>query len=256
MKFVGFIAFFSIAAAALAAEQAATAYTALRTVGKQKGQDVLSRVVELRGRNGTPQPAVWKIILAESGSRGGVREIEVQRGNIISERTSSSRSAHGEAMDFSRLNLDSEGVFTIINRETEQQGRPFDRIDYALHSGPGGGVPVWTVELYDGARGRVGTMQIAADSGVILSQSKTNAPITNAPPTTDRDFVQNNPPPPPPGNGSPYPPRSYNDGHSQPGEPFRGVGDFFHRLGNRMQRRGEQLENFFTGKTGSHANER
>jgi hypothetical protein len=232
MKLAGFIAFLFTAAAALAAEQAATAYTALRVVGKQKGQPVLNRVLELRGRNGTPQPAVWKIILADSDARGGVREIEVQRGKIISERTVS-RGTHGEAMDFSRLNLDSEGVFTIINRETEQQGQPFDRVDYALRSGSGG-APVWTADLYDGARGRVATMQIAADSGVVLGQSKTDSAITSAPPS--------------PRNGNAYPPRPVAEGYSQPGEPFRGIDDFFHRLGNRMQRRGEQLENFFTGK--------
>jgi hypothetical protein len=255
MKFAGFIAFLLTATAALAEEQAATAYTALRTVGKQKGQAVLNRVLELRGRNGMPQPAVWKIILAESESRGGVREIEVQRGKIISERTPTSHSTHGEAMDFSRLNLDSEGVFTIINRESEQRGQPFDRIDYALRSGSGG-APVWTADLYDGARGRVATIQIAADSGVILGQTRSNAPITSAPPPSDRDFVHGNPPPPPPRNGSANHPGPVAEGYSQPGEPFRGVGDFFHRLGNRMQRRGEQLENFFTGKTGSQANDR
>jgi hypothetical protein len=233
MKFTGFIAFLCTATVALAAEQAATAYTALRVVGKQKGQTVLNRVLELRGRNGMPQPAVWKIILADSDARGGVREIEVQRGKIISERTVS-RGTHGEPMDFSRLNLDSEGAFTIINKEAEQQGLPFDRVDYALRSGGGGGAPVWTANVYDGARGHVATIQIAADSGVILGQTKGNAPITSAPPPSDRDYVHGNPP--------------VAEGYSQPGEPFRGVGDFFHRLGKRMERRSDQLENFFTGK--------
>ena len=239
MKLVSFIVFLFTAAMALAAEQAATAYTALRVVGKQKGQPVLNRVLELRGRNGMPQPEVWKIILAESDARAGVREIEVQRGKIISERTVS-RGTHGEAMDFSRLNLDSEGLFTIINRETEQQGLPFDRVDYVLRSGSGG-APVWTADLYDGARGKVAAIQIAADSGVILGQTKAGSAITAAPP---------------PPNGTDYPTKPIAEGYSQPGEPFRGVGDFFHRLGNRVQRRGEQLENFFTGKNGSQTNDR
>jgi hypothetical protein len=251
MKFASFIAFLSTATAAFAAEQAATAYTALRLVGKQKGQSILNHVIELRGRNGMPQPAVWKIVLAEPEAHG-VREIEVQHGKIISERTPVSRGAHGEAMDFSRLNLDSEGVFTIINRETEQQGLPFDRVDYALRSGGGGGAPVWTAELFDGARGKIATIQIAADTGVILAQGKSQGPIANSTPPTDRDFVR----PGPPSNGTAYRERSVDDGYSQPGEPFRGVGDFFHRLGKRMERRSEQLENFFTGKKGDYPNDR
>ena len=51
--------------------------------------------------------------------------------------------------------------------------------------------------------------------------------------------------------------RTNRDGrYSQPGEHFRGIDDFFHRLGTRVVRHGEHLENFFTGKKGEQAYER
>ena len=80
--------------AAQAAVQAAeTAYTALRVIGKRDGQSILNRVLEVRGRGGAPQPAVWKIILDDTQARGGVREVEVQGGRIIGERTPTGRAA-------------------------------------------------------------------------------------------------------------------------------------------------------------------
>ena len=259
MKFTTSIALLLSVSSALAAEQAATAYTALRVVGKQNGKDALNRVVEMRGRNGSPQPAVWKVILAEPGARGGVREVEVQAGRVIAERTPVVRGGIGEPMDFSRLNLDSEGVFTIVDQETKKQGTVFDRLDYQLRSGSGGGAPVWTVEIFDGRRGKVGTMKLAADSGAVLEQSTSSATAGDV--ARDRDYVRGNPPPRVAGEDNVYrgqaPDRTYSDGrHSQPGQPFRGIGDFFHRFGKRIERHGGHLENFFTGKKGEQAYER
>src|SRR6185436_2489679 len=86
-----------------------SAYKALRVYGRKFGEPSLNRVIELRGRTGAPQPAVWKIIANDSGARGGLREIEVQRGRIISERTPTNRSVLGAPMNFNQLNLDSDG---------------------------------------------------------------------------------------------------------------------------------------------------
>jgi hypothetical protein len=213
-----------------------TAYTALRVYGKKFGEQSLNRVLELRGRSGGPQPAVWKIVAADSSSRGGVREVEVQRGKIISERTPINRTGNLSPMNFNQLNLDSDGAFTIANQEMEKRRLPFDRLDYALRNPGGSTPPVWFLELFEGASGRVATLELAADSGAILNQQR----LTNGtqPPdySSDRDFVRRRP-----------------DGDqgqhwSRPGEHMRGVEDFFHRLGKRMERRGEQLKNFFTGE--------
>ena len=254
MKFAAPIALLLTAATALAAENAATAYTALRVVGKQSGQGALQRVVELRGRSGAPQPAVWKIVLSEPGARGGLREVEVQRGRVIGERSPVARGPAGEPMDFSRLNLDSDGVFTIVDQETKKTGQTFDRLDYSLRSGSGGGAPVWTVELFDGRRGRVGTMLLAADSGAVLEQSRSGATADDL--AADREYARGNPPPSVAQEDNVYRRRSRDGRYSQPGEHFRGLGDFFHRLGGRVVRHGEHLENFFTGKKGRHANDR
>src|SRR5437867_2269029 len=94
--------------AQIAAHAAETAYTALRVVGKESGKEALNHVVELRGRSGSPDPAVWLVVLGEPRARGGIRELEVQRGKIIGERAPAAR-ALGTAMNFNQLNLDSDG---------------------------------------------------------------------------------------------------------------------------------------------------
>src|SRR4051794_33765641 len=59
------------------AQENATAYEALRVVGRQFGRGVLSHIVSITGVKGEPQPEKWKIILEDTGARGGVRELEI-----------------------------------------------------------------------------------------------------------------------------------------------------------------------------------
>ena len=230
-------------ALSLAAHAQDTAYTALRVVGRSQGRGALDRVLELRGRAGSPQPAVWKITLDEPRARGGVREIEVQRGKIISERAPAAGRTAGTPMNFSQLNLDSDGAFTVANQEAQKAAAPFDHVDYLLRSGTGGGAPVWHIELSDSKLGPAGSIDVAADTGTILRRDLARPGSRRA--DDDRSYLdgRRNPPPPPPRSDE----RS-DRGSSQSGEPFRGVGDFFNRIGKRFEKRGSQLENFFSGK--------
>jgi len=219
-----------------------TAYSALRVVGRSQGPGSLNRVLELRGRAGSPQPAVWKITLDEPSARGGVREIEVQRGKIISERAPTSARTAGSPMNFNQLNLDSEGAFTVANQEAQKASTPFDHVDYVLRSGTGGGAPVWLLDFTDSKLGRAGSIEIAADSGTILRKDIGLGRLRQ--PDDDRAFLNDRVNPPP----RPSAPRSDEGGYSTPGEPFRSPADFFHRLGKRFEKRSGQMENFFTGK--------
>jgi hypothetical protein len=230
------------AAAVSVASAADTAYSALRVVGKRDGAETLNRVLELRGRSGSPQPSVWKVVIDEPRARGGFRELEVQRGKIIGERTPSSRSS-GSPMNFNQLNLDSEGAFTIADQEAQKAGIAFDRVDYVLKSGSGGGAPVWELELFDGRHGRTGYVAIAADSGTVLRRQMDRTP--RAPGADDRAYLDDRRDPPPT--------RPDNDGggdrdYDRDGSGQGGLPGFINRVGRHFQKRGRQLENFFSGK--------
>ncbi len=242
----------------LAGRAVDTAYSALRVVGKGSGADSLNRVVELRARGGSPAPAVWKIVLADPQSRGGVREVEVQSGRVISERAPTGRTL-GAPMNFNALNLDSEGAFTIANDEAKKAGVAFERVDYLLKSGSHGGAPVWELQLFHGASERVATVQIAADSGTILREDgltvrggRTYPRVDQRPPVTDRDYVA-----PPPDDrrteDREYVDRRYEDrrideDRVEAHEPIRNVPSLFRRAKQHFERRGDQIRNFFLGE--------
>ena len=229
--------FIAVAFAAVAARAADTAYTALRIVGKKSGSATLERVVEVRGRGGAPHPEVWKIVIDDPRARGGIREVEVQRGRIIGERTPTARPLN-RPMNFNQLNLDSEGVFTIANQEAEKAGVPFQRVDYTLKSGSGSGAPVWQIDLFNDGGQAVGTLHIAADSGAILRQELA-VRERGYPPEDDRAFLEDGAP------GDEREPPRYRR------ETGSGLPGFLRRVGRHFERRGRQFENFFTGRGGS-----
>ena len=227
---------------AVFARAADTAYTALRAVGKQNGEATLDRIVEVRARGGMPHPEVWKIIIDDPQARGGIREVDVQRGKIIGERTPTGRPL-GKPMNFNQLNLDSEGAFTVANQEAAKSGVPFERIDYVLKSGTGSGAPVWELQLQSAAGGRVGSIQIAADSGTVLRRDGFDvARREPAPPYSDRPYVEER--------RTEVETRVTREPRYAR-ESGGGIEGFFERLGRRMERRSKKIENFFTGRRSS-----
>lgn len=227
------IAFLLQAASVFGQEQ--TAYSALRVVGKAQGDEALSHVLELRGRFGDPEPDVWKVLIDEPSARGGVREFEVQRGRVIGERTPSARDG-GRPLNLNRLNLDSEGAFTVADKAASQAQVPFDRIDYVLQSGPSG-APVWTLELFEGRNGRVGALEISADTGNIIRREWTERRRTERTPPPRRDYDDDD-------DDRRYVERERRD---RPSNAEREVSAFFGRVGRHFERRGHQFKNFFQG---------
>jgi len=216
-----------------------TAYKALRVFGKQQGEKLLNRVVELRGRSGVPQPQVWKITASDPAARGGLVEAEVQRGRIISQRTPTNRGGAGAILDLNRLNLDSDGAFTVADQEMRRRTVPFDRIDYTLRSASTGQPPVWTLDLFDHGS-KVAVMHIAADTGTILEQEHF-APAPRRGPSSDRDYVDSDRDP----RDSGEPRRRREPGYVKAAD---SVENFFRRVGRHFEKRGHQLKNFFTGE--------
>ncbi len=235
-------------AGSAAAESADTAYAALRVVGKQQGESLLSRVVEVRGRFGAPEPSQWKIVVTEPGARGGLREFDVQRGRVIGERTPATREV-GQPINLNQLNLDSDGVFTVANQEAQKVPLPFDRIDYVLRSGNRGGAPVWQLDLLDRRDGRAGGLDVSADTGAILRRdlerprSASTARPLPSPQDSDRAYLDAH-------DDEPRGREVYDEDappRRRSGDTGRDVGEFFGRVGNRFEKRGRQLKNFFTG---------
>ncbi|MEA3186789.1 MAG: hypothetical protein QOD99_619 [Chthoniobacter sp.] len=223
-----------------------TAYQALRAIGSARGQEILNRVIEVHGRGGAPQPASWKVVLDDQTARGGVREVEVTNGKIVSERTPvGGTTAASGAMNFQKLNLDSEGAFTIVEKEAAKAHLGFDSVDYILRAGDSGKSPVWAIQLMDSAGRPAGSMRLAADTGAVLRSDfygrqntgvAQDIPEDRAPParsdepgTRDDVVVRDD--------------ADYLDGDGEPGRLRVG-----HRINKALHQAGASLEEFFTGR--------
>src|SRR5947207_13323859 len=101
------------------ADENATAYEALRVVGREFGRDALHQIVSITGTKGNPQPEKWKIVLEDSQG-GAVRELQVADGNIAPHdmRDGDVAGATERAtVDLSRLNLDSTGANAVASHQ-------------------------------------------------------------------------------------------------------------------------------------------
>ena len=149
------------------AQERATAYEALRTVGQRLNRDYVNHVISVTGVEGDPQPDTWKILLDDSRARGGVREVEVRNGEIVSERTPTRSvvgSSEGATINTARLNLDSSGAFAVASHTADKSNTRFATASYALRTDERGN-PIWVVTLQS-VKGRpVGTIYIGANKG-------------------------------------------------------------------------------------------
>jgi len=146
---------------ALAQEQF-TAYDALRVVGVHLNRDAVNHVVSITGTRGSPQPKVWRILVADHGA---VREIQVRNGQVVSDRPSSvAGSSEGSTIKTARLNLDSSGAFQVASHIADKSGTRFDSASYSLRTDQHGD-PVWIVTLNEVNGQPVGAVHIGANRG-------------------------------------------------------------------------------------------
>jgi hypothetical protein len=149
----------------------ATAAQAVEVIRREKGATQLERLVEMRGEMGEPLPKGWKFVFNDPAARGGVREIVVQDGQILSERTPI-RGFGGTGdlptVSLSRVNLDTNQLFRTVNQAAARQGIGFHWLDYTLRQDTQKGQAVWAVRLTDYLGAKVGDLTLAADNlGVV-----------------------------------------------------------------------------------------
>jgi len=184
-----FIAFLLSITPALAQENA-TAYDALRVVGTQLGRGALNHVVSVTGVEGNPQPEKWKVILKNPGGRGGVHEVQVADGRIVSDRTpgrSVAGSTEGTSIDTARLNLDSNGVYAVASHTAEKSHTQFATVSYTLRTDERG-EPVWIVTLLNQSLRPVGTIYVGANRGTVRRTEGMFAGATMEDVQTDSDM--------------------------------------------------------------------
>lgn len=177
MKRVSFAIVLVALALTPALVEASTAYDALRSIQATRGQTVMSQLIEVRGETGAPQPQRWTVLMADPTARSGIREFIVARGEIQSERTPLRQfgvDASAPTLDFSRLNLDSDGAFKVAESQAVRTRVGFNSVDYTLRSDESG-APIWSLRLFDYMGAPVGTLQVSAVDGKIVQPLQLDA---------------------------------------------------------------------------------
>lgn len=157
-----------------------TAYTALRVISKDLGHDALERVVEVTGRDGAPQPYLWKVVLKEGE---GSREVDVAGGKIEAQRALTRPAAASTPIHLADLNLDSSGAFDATDVQARKVKLRYDSLNYALRVSATTKKPVWMIDLLNKEGSNVGVIRLAAHDGTILSTEGRLA--NNPPPASD-----------------------------------------------------------------------
>jgi len=152
------------------AGNAGSAILALRAVADQP-YAANATIVELKGERADPMPAEWQILLADPSARGGVREVSVANGAIISERTPLKGFENVSEMSpiqTSEVSVDSSSLFQSVQQNANDERVAFHWLAYTLRIDTATHEPVWTIRLYDEMGTVVGTMGIAAQGGAIV----------------------------------------------------------------------------------------
>ena len=165
---------------ALAQTSQLPAYEALRTVGREKGENWLGALVEMRGVDGDPQPSRWLLTFRDANARGGVREFAVTRQGVVSERTPvrSEQASAAQIMSARTLNLDSTGAFAAANKQAASAKLGFHSLNYLLQNRAG--KPIWLVQLFDANGGEVGKVEVSAQDGSLVSRLRKPATAAGA----------------------------------------------------------------------------
>ncbi len=185
MKIFSILAFGALTISAFAQE---TAYQALNAVGKVKGQPFLDNLLNLEGIEGNSQPGSWRMVFEDQTSRSGFREMEVRGGQIVGQRAPlTSPRGNGSRINLDRLQLDSDGAFTVAEREAARSHVSFAQANYFLEADGESSNPVWSVQLADTTGNIVQKLRISADNGGVIRGSA-GSPILVAP---NSDYVEN-----------------------------------------------------------------
>ena len=152
-----------------AAETSLSAVQVLKDSGRP---NLLSGLAEIKAKDGVPQPSEWIVLCNDPSAHGGVRELTISNGHIVSERTPMGEFAGEGELPHLTINpatLDSGAVFKIVDLEAKAARIGFDSINYILRVDAISGKPLWIVQLYKTSGATpVGTIELSAETGEVL----------------------------------------------------------------------------------------
>jgi hypothetical protein len=150
---------------------AARAETALDAI-KQLPKDQAARIARIEGRDGTPDPERWYILVQDPSAENGVHEWVVSNGEIIASRSISQFAASlapDEIINPAPVNLDSDKVAKLAHDYAAANDAIVTSINYELRKDGPDAAPAWTVTCLDDKGNKVGVVIVTAGKGNVVS---------------------------------------------------------------------------------------
>lgn len=169
------VLFLTMLAAAVSAHAQATAYQALEYLTDRKGGRMLEDVFVVRGDGGNPQPAEW-IVYRGQPNGALFQATGIKSSGLILSGTAPRQDLdlqpHARRINFSVINLDSNGAYRIAQRLARNENFTFGRVDYELKTNNLGAVPAWTLYLFNEKKRYMGELTLSAATGEVLHPLK------------------------------------------------------------------------------------
>ena len=134
--------------------------------------DEEARVVQIEGREGTPEPERWYILTQDPMADNGVHETVVSKGVIVASRGLSQFAdtlKPEQIVGADTVKIDSKTAATLAHGYAEKNGATVVSMNYEMKRDPGTGAPEWTVSCLDGKGNALGTLVVMADTGSVVS---------------------------------------------------------------------------------------
>ena len=173
--FFGLLAavFFSFPAGSLLAqeEQGMSSRRALDALATAVGDQVLSRLVSMKGLGGVPQPDEWEVICHDPRSPTMLHRYRVEPGHVRDEGIVEDAYPTKEPagfIEYEQLRLDSIGAFTIAEVAATQAKMGFDSLNLTLRCREYSREPVWILQLIDAEGFLVGKVHLSGNSARVF----------------------------------------------------------------------------------------
>lgn len=153
--------------------QPATAVQALQALGKDRGEEFQSGVLQVIGIGGTDQPPVWRVIARDPFQPGAIRDFAIENGRVVGDQfvpPAYHARIPANVIDRNSIRADSGAVFLIANERARKSKIGFYSLDYEIRSTAQKPGEIWIVRLNGRARERVGELIVDAKSGQILRE--------------------------------------------------------------------------------------
>jgi hypothetical protein len=157
-------------AAAITAARAETV-PALEAV-KLLPKDKADRLAFIEGRDGTPEPERWYLIVQDETQQNGFREFAVAGSEIVASRSVSQFAGTvtpGDVIDPDALKIDSDRVSKLAQEYSRANNVEISTLNYRLQKDGPEAAPVWKITCKNEAGAKVAELTVTASKGTVVS---------------------------------------------------------------------------------------